>query len=158
MLFVCMGNICRSPMAEGLLRHRLTKSGLDDRLRIDSAGIGGWHAGSAPDPRAIRVCAEYGIDIGGQRARTVRTDDYTGFDLILCVDHDTLHTVDLLQPAGASAQIALLLDWAGVTAGVGLLNAEVPDPYQGSIEDFRRVYRLLDGATDELLARLQLSA
>ena len=157
-LFVCMGNICRSPMAEGLLRHRLTERGLDDRLRIDSAGIGGWHAGSPPDPRAVRVCAEYGIDIGAQHARTVCTEDYTEFDLILCVDHDTLHTVDLLQPAGASAQIALLLDWAGATAGVGLLNAEVPDPYQGGVEDFRRVFRLLDGVADGLLARLQLSA
>jgi protein-tyrosine phosphatase len=157
-LFVCMGNICRSPMAEGLLRNRLAERGLADRLRIDSAGIGGWHAGSSPDPRAIRVCAESSIDISGQRARVICSEDYQEFDVILCVDRDTLRTVGLRQPTGASAQIALLLEWAGVAASDGMLNNDVPDPYQGGIEDFRHVYRLLDRAADRLLARLQLSA
>ena len=127
-------------------------------MRIDSAGIGGWHVGSAPDPRAIRVCAESGIDISAQRARTICSDDYAKFDLILCVDRDTLHTVGLRQPAGASAQIALLLGWAGGTAAGVLLSDDVPDPYQGGVEDFRHVYRLLDSAAGGLLAQLQLSA
>ena len=152
LLFVCLGNICRSPMAEGLLRHRLVQRGLGDRLRIDSAGTGGWHAGSAPDRRAILVCAEHGIDIRAQRARQLSIADYDHFDLILCADRDTLFSVRSLQPSPLSAEIALLLQWAGASL------SEVPDPYNGSEDDFRRVYRLLDSAADGLLARLQLSA
>ncbi len=156
LLFVCLGNICRSPMAEGVLRHRLVQRGLGERLRIDSAGTGGWHTGAAPDRRAIRVCAEHGIDIGGQRARVLCVADYTRFDLILCADRDTLFSVRSLQPPLASAEIALLLQWAGPDADASL--CEVPDPYSGDEDDFRRVYRLLDSAADGLLARLQLSA
>lgn len=163
LLFVCMGNICRSPMAEGILRHRLAQHGMGGRLRIDSAGTGGWHAEAAPDPRAIQVCAEHGIDIRSQRARMLSTDDYTRFDVMLCADHDTLARVRSRQPAArsaehASAEIALLLGWAGCTIAAVAPDGDVPDPYNGDVEDFRRVYRLLDSAFDGLLVRLQLPA
>lgn len=148
-LLVCMGNICRSPMAEGLLRHRLTEAGLDDRLRIDSAGTGGWHAGAAPDTRAIRICDEHGVDIRTLRARAICADDYTRFDLILCADRENLGTVRGRQPPGSTATTALLLDWAGAAG------QEVPDPYSGGPEDFRHVYELLDSAIGQLLARMQ---
>lgn len=153
-LLVCMGNICRSPMAEGLLRHRLAERGLEDRVRLDSAGVGGWHAGAAPDSRAILICAEHGIDIRALRARQICADDYRRFDLILCVDRDTLATVVSRQPAGTATEIALLLDWA---RGDSACN-EVPDPYSGGLEDFRRVHELLESAAERLLARMQLSA
>lgn len=158
LLFVCMGNICRSPMAEGVLRHRLAQRGVADRLRLDSAGTGGWHAGAAPDPRAIRICGEHGIDIRGQRARRVCEEDYSRFDLILCADRDTLFSVRSRQPANTLVEIALLLDWAGLGSGVDSPHCDVPDPYSGDAEDFRRVYRLLDSAADGVLARLQLPA
>ena len=158
LLFVCMGNICRSPMAEGILRHRLVQRGLEDRLKIDSAGTGGWHAGAPPDVRAIRLCDEHGIDIRGQRARILRSEDHTRFDLILCADRSTLSCVRSRRPVGASAEIALLLDWAGLGAGVDSPVGDVPDPYDGGVDDFRRVYRLLDSAADGLLTRLQLPA
>ena len=158
LLFVCMGNICRSPMAEGVLRHRLVQRGVEDRLRIDSAGTGGWHAGTAPDARAIHVCEEHGIDIRGQRARILCSEDYTRFDLILCADRITLSSVRSRRPVEASAEIALLLDWAGLGAGIDSPAGDVPDPYNGGVDDFRRVYRLLDSATDGLLTRLQLPA
>jgi len=151
-LLVCMGNICRSPMAEGLLRHRLIEAGQGDRLRIDSAGTGGWHAGAAPDARAIRICAEHGVDIRALRARAICADDYARFDLILCADRENLRTVCARQPAGSTATSALLLDWAGVAGN------EVPDPYNGGSEDFRYVYALLDSAIERLLARMQLPA
>ena len=151
-LLVCMGNICRSPMAEGLLRHRLVERGLGDRLRIDSAGTGSWHAGAAPDARAIRICAEHGVDIRALRARAICADDYARFDLILCADRANLSTVRGRQLAGSTATSALLLDWAGAAGN------EVPDPYSGGPEDFRRVYELLDTAIGQLLARMQLPA
>ena len=80
-------------MAEGILLHRLTQRGLEDRLKIDSAGTGGWHAGAPPDVRAIRLCSEHGIDIRGQRTRILRSEDHTRFDLILCADRSTLSCV-----------------------------------------------------------------
>jgi protein-tyrosine phosphatase len=158
LLFVCMGNICRSPIAEGILRRRLAQRGLEDRLMVDSAGTGGWHAGAAPDPRAILACAEHGIDISGQRARKLGSGDYSRFNLILCADRDTLFSARSRQPADTSAELELLLAWAGQGAGVGPAAGDVPDPYGGGIDDFRHVYGLLDGAMHGLLSRLQLPA
>ncbi len=152
-LLVCMGNICRSPMAEGLLRHRLAERGLEDRVRLDSAGIGGWHAGAAPDPRAIRICAEHGIDIRSLRARAICADDYWRFDLILCADRDNMEILAGKRPRDATADVTLLLEWAGMAPP-----SEVPDPYTGDLSDFARVHAMLDRAAAQIVARLQATA
>ena len=148
-LFVCLGNICRSPTAEGVLRHKLREAGLDGRIEVDSAGTGGWHAGEPPDRRSIAVAAAAGVDIRGQRARKLRRDDFVAFDWLLCADRSVLRDVRAMAPAEASAQAALLLDWAGQGE-----DAEIPDPYTGGAEDFRRVWAMVDAAAAAGVERL----
>lgn len=145
---VCLGNICRSPLAEGAARAHLERSGLD-WVVVDSAGTGGWHAGEPPDHRSIAVAAGAGVDIRGQRARKLRTADFEHFDWLLCADHSVLRDVRAMAPRGASAQAALLLEWAGMGAG-----AEIPDPYTGGGEDFRRVWAMVDAAAAGIVERL----
>lgn len=152
-LIVCMGNICRSPMAEGLLQAKIEQAGLAARVRLDSAGTGPWHADRPPDPRAIAVCREHGIEIGHLRGRQVTTNDFAIQDLVLCADRQNLRDLHAMAPRHARPRLHLLLAWAGLGA-----KAEVPDPYTGSLADFRRVHALLDQATDAMLARLQLPA
>ena len=152
-LIVCMGNICRSPMAEGLLRHKIERAGLAERVHLDSAGTGPWHADKPPDPRAIAVCREHGIDIRGLRGRQINSNDFAVHDWVLCADRENLRILQTLAPRHARPRIALLLAWAGLGA-----KAEVPDPYTGSAADFQRVYALLDAATDAALVKLQLPA
>lgn len=152
-LIVCMGNICRSPMAEGLLRHKIEQAGLSRRVRLDSAGTGPWHVGRPPDPRAVAVCLEHGIDISGLRGRQITTNDFSVHDWVLCADRQNLRDLQAMAPKHARPRINLLLAWAGLGE-----KAEVPDPYTGTLKDFHRVYALLNQATDAALARLQLPA
>ena len=149
LLMVCLGNICRSPLAEGALRVHLDRSGLD-WIEVDSAGTGGWHAGEPPDLRSIAVAAGFGVDIRSQRARKLRAADFEQFDWLLCADRSVLHDVRSTMPVGSSARAALLLERAGLGAG-----AEIPDPYTGGPEDFRRVWGLVDAAAAGIAARLQ---
>lgn len=146
-LFVCLGNICRSPMAEGVLRARAADARL--ALHIDSAGTAGYHTGQPPDARAIRVARANGTPIDQQRARQVDRRDFERFDLILAADASNLRDLQALRPASATARVALLLEWAGL--GVG---SEVPDPYYGRIEDFEHVHALLERACRGITARL----
>ncbi len=147
LLMVCLGNICRSPLAEGAVRAHLDRSGLD-WVEVDSAGTGGWHAGEPPDRRSIAVAAGSGVDIRGQRARKLRDADFQRFDWLLCADRSVLRDVRAMAPAGATAQAALLLEWAGLGEG-----GEVPDPYTGGPEDFRRVWAMVDAAAAGIVAR-----
>lgn len=147
LLFVCMGNICRSPMAEGILRVRAEERGL--KLLIDSAGTEAYHVGEPPDPRARRVSMGAGTPIDAQRARQVQARDFERFDLILAADRRNLNALQMLRPATARAELGLLLQWAG--HGEGL---EVPDPYYGRLEDFEAVHRLLDSACRGIAARI----
>lgn len=149
LLMVCLGNICRSPLAEGAVRAHLDRAGLD-WVEVDSAGTGGWHAGEPPDRRSIEVAARHGIDIRGQRARKLRREDYAHFDWILCADRSVLRDVRAIAPADAVADAALLLEWAGTGAG-----AEIPDPYTGTAEDFTRVWAMIDAAAAGVVSRLQ---
>jgi protein-tyrosine phosphatase len=148
-----MGNICRSPMAEGLLRHKLASAGLADMVHVDSAGTGPWHVGKPPDPRAVAVCREHGIAIDDLSGRQITADDFALFDWVLCVDRYNLGHLHALAPRELWPRIALLMVWAGLGG-----KAEVPDPYSGTIEDFRQVYALLDKATDAMLIRMKLPA
>lgn len=152
-LFVCLGNICRSPMLEGVMRHKLARAGLADRVAVDSAGLGPWHAGNPPEPEAIDVCAAHGVAIGDLRARQLTQQDFATFDWILCADRANLKALHSLAPRALWPRIALALAWAG--QGV---KADVPDPYGGREEDFEKVYRLIDKATDGMLDRLRLPA
>ena len=149
LLVVCLGNICRSPMAEGALQARLAASPLAGRVQVDSAGTGGWHAGEPPDRRAIACARGHGVDIAGQRARQLHVADFEAFDWILCADRANVRDVLRLAPAARRERVALLLEWAGIRAG-----GEVPDPYTGGQEDFQRVWRLVDSAAQAVVARL----
>lgn len=146
-LFVCMGNICRSPTAEGILRTKLDAAGLAEAVTLDSAGTGDWHVGKAPDSRAIQAAAGRGYDITGLRARQVTTDDFQRFDLILAMDQDNLAWLEQLCPdQGAVPELFL--------ARQGLAVDEVPDPYYGGAAGFERVLDLLESACDGLVAEV----
>ena len=149
LLVVCLGNICRSPMAEGALRARLASSPLAGRVQVDSAGTGGWHAGEPPDRRAIACARGHGVDIGGQRARQLTVADFERFDWILCADRANLRDALRLAPAARRKRVALLLEWAGIPEW-----SDVPDPYTGGPEDFQQVWRLVDSAAQAVVARL----
>ena len=151
-LFVCLGNICRSPLAEGVFRDVVTNRGTASGFQIDSAGTGAWHQGSAPDPRSIQVAARHGIDIVMQRARRVRPEDFSRFDLILGMDRSNVDTLREAAPAAARDRIHLFLDYA---AGK---NAEVPDPYYGGPDSFLAVYRMIREASELLADRLAARA
>lgn len=132
-LFVCLGNICRSPLADGALRHQAAQRGLG--WTIDSAGTGGWHSGDPPDRRAIAVAAAAGVDIAGLRARQVREADFHRFDLILAMDHDNLAALHRIAPARPGAEIRLALDLVEGRAGQA-----VADPYYGDARGFDRTW------------------
>jgi protein-tyrosine phosphatase len=152
-LIVCLGNICRSPMAEGVLRARIEASPLAGRVVVDSAGTGDWHVGQPPDRRAIANMATHGIDIAGLRGRQLSEADFHGFDWLLCADRTNLRDVRAQAPDAARAKSALLLDWAGIEAG-----GEIPDPYTGGSAQFEHVFGLLDRAAAGVVGRLQAAA
>lgn len=149
LLVVCLGNICRSPLAEGALRARIEASPLAGRVMVDSAGTGGWHAGEPPDRRAIACARGHGVDIAGLRARPLRARDFEDFHWLLCADADNLRDVRALAPPGARERTALLLDWAGTVP-----HGEVPDPYYGDGSHFEGVWQLVDTAARAVVARL----
>lgn len=142
-LFVCLGNICRSPLAEGVFRAvaEAEREGLG-WLVIESAGTGSWHVGEPPDARAIEAARERGIDISGLRARQIRPDDFDSFDLILCMDEDNHADLTRLADPQSVAKIRLFLDFAEETT-----ERAVPDPYYGGPDGFELVLDLIqDGA------------
>lgn len=150
-LFVCTGNICRSPTAEGVLRHKLVDQGLDDRVAVESAGLGDWHIGDPPDPRAIARARRRGYDLTPLRARLFTPADYHDFDLILAMDRGHLDALTDSRPADARAQVHLFLDFApaAVTA------REVPDPYYGGAADYDHALDLIEPGIEGLIAMLK---
>jgi protein-tyrosine phosphatase len=149
-LMVCMGNICRSPIAEGVLRARLRQAGLLGAVEVDSAGTHGYHRGEPPDPRAIRHAAQRGYDISGLRARAVQPEDYARFQWLLAMDDDNMAWLRSHCPVGATCRAELLMSFSGRHAGA---NA-VPDPYYGGPAGFEHVLDLVEGACDGLIAHL----
>lgn len=149
-LFVCLGNICRSPTAEGVFRARLRSSPLASRVRVDSAGTGGWHVGKVPDARACAAALKRGYDLSALRARQVTADDFHRFDYLLAMDADNLAALHAMAPAGLRVRASLLLDLLPASSV-----REVPDPYYGGDAGFERVLDLLETASDALLARLR---
>lgn len=145
-----MGNICRSPSAEGFFVHHLGGSGLANRVETDSAGTHSYHIGYSPDPRAISEARSFGVDISQLKARKIRLEDFQEFDLILGMDHHNLELIRQMCPDDAHAEIGLMMEYA---PDQGF--EEVPDPYYGGQQDFRLMCELLDKATSKLLSRLE---
>jgi protein-tyrosine phosphatase len=149
-LMVCLGNICRSPTAEAVLRAKLEAAGLADHVVVDSAGTGDWHIGSPPDPRSQRHAAKRGYDLSALRGRQVAEADFHRFDLILAMDEDNLADLQRLAPDGdSSAEVRLFAQ------------VEVPDPYTGGPAGFEQVLDLVEATADfwvkNLAARLGTS-
>ena len=151
-LFVCMGNICRSPMAHGVFRRLVAEAGLEDRVAIDSAGTIDYHAGEPPDRRAIAATASRGVDIADLRARAVRAEDCARYDLILAMDRGNYNRLRRLCNGGGD--VRLFLEFAPDRR-----EQEVPDPYSGGPEGFEYVLDLVEagaaGLLDEVKRRLQ---
>ena len=148
-LFVCLGNICRSPTAEAVLRQRLQLAGLAERIQVDSAGTGDWHTGRAPDPRTQEAAKRRGYDLSHLRARQVSQADFSRFDLLLAMDKANLRDLQQLRPAQGHAELDLYL------RRYQLPLDEVPDPYYGGAQGFELVLDLLEQASDALLLELK---
>lgn len=132
-LFVCLGNICRSPLAEAAFRAEAEKLGLD--VDVDSAGTGDWHLGHPPDRRAAAIAARKGVDISHYRARQVGPDDFSRFDHIVALDAQNLRDLEAMRPAGSKAELSLMLDHAEGREGLA-----VADPYYGGDADFETTW------------------
>ena len=151
LLFVCLGNICRSPAAEGVFLHLLKQRGLSDRFVVDSAGTGGWHVGNSADRRMQAAANRRGIELPS-RARQICLDDFSSFDLVLTMDNDNLAAVRGLAKeagTGATATITPMLNYAR-----NFSETEVPDPYYGGEAGFEHVLDLLEDACANLLDEL----
>ena len=144
-LMVCLGNICRSPLAEGILRSKLSEDFI-----VDSAGTGGWHAGELPDKRSIATAKNRGLDITNQRARQFKKSDFEIFDSIFVMDNSNYRDVIEMAPDEVSKQkVSLILDELFPNE-----NVDVPDPYYGTIQNFEFVYQMLEEACDILAKKL----
>ncbi|MDX1568013.1 MAG: low molecular weight protein-tyrosine-phosphatase [Longimicrobiales bacterium] len=146
-LFVCLGNICRSPLAEGVFVSLLEEEGIDHRFDVDSAGTGAYHVGESPDPRSVDVARRNGIDLRGQ-ARQVEAADFDTFDYVLAMDRSNLRALEELRPESAHAALNLLREFDPETDGDDL---DVPDPYYGGPGGFDRIFEMIDRSCRELL-------
>ena len=152
-LFVCLGNICRSPTAEGVMRHLLREEGLEDRIVLDSAGTGGWHVGAAPDERATAAARGRGIALEGA-ARTVSATDFDDWDLLIAMDRDNERELLYRAPdEEARAKVRLLRSFDPESVARGEL--EVPDPYYGGDRGFEDVLDIVDAGCRGLLEELR---
>ncbi len=150
-LFICMGNICRSPVAEGVFRRMLEGAGLSNKVYVDSAGTHSYHIGAPPDTRSQVTALRRGIDLRGLRARQVTVTDFAEFDYLLAMDRDNFeHLLALCQDAELRRRIQLLMDFAP-----DLPEREVPDPYYGGPTGFDRVMDLIEEASEGLLVHLR---
>lgn len=147
-LFVCAGNICRSPIAQGVFEDVLRRGGLEDAVQVDSAGTGDWFAGSPPDGRAVESAARRGLDIGSQRARGISPEDCQRFDYVLTMDEENYRLVSALCPGNAVVRPLLDFDPEGP-------EREVPDPYFGETGGFDHVLDLVERASVGLLADIR---
>ena len=150
LLFVCMGNICRSPVAEYVVRSEFVRCGID--IVVASAGTGPWHIGKSADARTLASAAASGYDLSAHRARQLQRTDFDRYDLVLAMDRQNLQTILSRCPAERAGRVALFLPFAGVVAP-----DEVPDPYYGVAEDFERVIELARAGAQGLARKLAAS-
>lgn len=146
-LFVCLGNICRSPLAEAAFRAEAERLGLD--VEVDSAGVGNWHTGEPPDRRAQAVAKRHGVDISGYRARQVAKSDFQRFTHVIALDHENLSALERLRPADATAELGLLLDYVEGREGEA-----VADPWYGNAAGFEVTWSDVTAAAKGLAAAL----
>nr|WP_207140222.1 low molecular weight protein-tyrosine-phosphatase [Rhodovibrio salinarum] len=148
-MFVCTGNICRSPSAAAILRHKAAQRDLGDRLRIDSAGLGEWHLGHPPDPRATDALAARDYPMGEQSARIVERSDFERFDYVVAMDEGHHTQLTRMCPPGQTHRVRLFLEFAPHTG-----RKSVPDPYYGDTRGFDAMVDLIEAGTEGLLAEL----
>jgi len=149
-LFVCTGNICRSPTAEGVFRKLVVDAGVGDKISVDSAGTGAWHVDQGPDGRSQDAAKKRGVDLSAQRARQVTSDDFKKFDYVLAMDAANLRILSELCPPDLASRISLFLDYAP-----SLKRREVPDPYHGDGRGFELVLDLIEAASNGLLSHIR---
>jgi protein-tyrosine phosphatase len=149
-LFVCMGNICRSPTAHGVFRKMVVDEGLSDLIEIDSAGTHAYHVGNPPDTRAQHTANVRGIDLSDLRARQARSEDFEAFDYVIAMDKDNYRSLKLISPKGMLDKLYMFLDFAPT-----IRQREVPDPYYGGDEGFEKVFDMVDAASRGLLADIR---
>lgn len=163
LLFVCLGNICRSPTAEGVMRALVSREGLEDSIEVESAGTGGWHVGSPPDARAAEAARARGVALGGT-ARQVRAQDFDDFNLLLAMDSENLRALRRLAPGEQErAKVRLLREFDPASAPAsgahaGAEDLDVPDPYYGGADGFDEVFELVQAACAGLLEQLREDA
>lgn len=150
LLFVCLGNICRSPIAQGVFAHVAEQAGMGDRFFLDSAGTGAWHEGHPPDPRAIAAALARGIDLSGQRGRQVALGDFAAFDMILAMDRSNHAALLDLAPEVSADKVRLFLG-----DEYEPIKREVPDPYYGGDEGFEQVLDLVEAGSRALLVHFK---
>lgn len=150
-LFVCMGNICRSPSAEGFFINALKQSAIAKNVSTDSAGTHGYHVGHSPDARAVETAKGFGVDISYLRARKVSVSDFHEYDLIIAMDRDNLANLQRIQPVDSSARLKMMMEYHPEGRP-----EEVPDPYYGGMDGFTYMCELLVSATAGLLKDIEL--
>lgn len=149
-LFVCLGNICRSPTADGVFRKVVEDEGLVDRIQVDSAGTAAYHVGESPDSRSVAAAARRGYDLSPLRARQARSQDFEDFDLVLAMDLDNLRNLERLCPSGREDRLGLFLDFAE-----NFSEREVPDPYYSGARGFDLVLDMVEDGCRGLLKHLR---
>ena len=152
MLFVCMGNICRSPTAHGVFQGMVERAGLTEQIEVDSAGTHAYHVGNPPDGRAQQTALGRGFDLSSQRARQASTEDFHQFDHILAMDRDNYANLTAIAPGGTTrAKLQLFMDFAPGAMG----QREVPDPYYGGDQGFEQVFDMVEEASKGLLEEIR---
>ena len=150
-LFVCLGNICRSPTAEGVFQSLVNQRGLQQSIHVDSAGTSNWHIGSPPDPRAIEAARTRGFDLSSLRARQAIAQDFSEFDYVIAMDHENYANLSKLATPEQQTKLHLFLEFADKVSEV-----EVPDPYFGSAGGFPHVLDLIENASSGLLDHIMM--
>lgn len=149
-LFVCLGNICRSPTAEGVFRDLIAREGLSDKIATDSCGTSGWHKGEPPDNRAREEATRRGIKIDDLKSRETRNSDFSDFDFIIAMDDNNFKTLTAMSPAEHASKIHMFLAFA---PDVSI--TQVPDPYYGGTDGFANVFDMIDAASHGLLSHIR---
>lgn len=154
-LFVCLGNICRSPVAEGQFKRLLSEKGLEDKYQVDSCGTGSWHEGEPPHPESQKVSLESGVDISGQKSRPLRDEDFFNFDYLIAMDRSNRNDIEERRIGDEAKVYCLRRFEPGLSRRPEGADLDVPDPFYGGPGGFPKVQKLIESCCEELLAHLE---